>query len=126
MLATAQPKDVEEAMDALYADAVDIYERARNEVVIPRSDGSQQKYAAVRYKQQIEQAHDEGSLVATISRIVRRPTIGFGHLKAAGRHDLMVENLVLDTTKPYHRFFSATTIKTARERMMPYRQGTKN
>lgn len=126
MLATAQPKDVEDAMVALYADAVDIYERARNEVLISRSDGGQQKYAAVRYKQQIEQGHDEGSLVATISRIVRRPTIGFGHLKAAGRHDLMVENLVLDTNKPYHRFFSAKTIQTARERMAPYQQGPRN
>lgn len=117
MLAAAQPEDVKSAMDALYADALDIYERARNEVVIPRSDGGQQKYAAVRYKKQIEQGRDEGSLVATISRIVRRQTIGFGHLRAAGRHDLMVENLVLDTSKPYHRFFSVKTIQTARERM---------
>jgi hypothetical protein len=33
----------------------------------------------------------------------------------------MLENLVLDVGKPYHRFFTARTIETARERMAPYR-----
>ena len=41
------------ALEQLYEDALEIYERARAEVTIPRSDGTHQKYAAVRYKQQI-------------------------------------------------------------------------
>jgi hypothetical protein len=32
----------------------------------------------------------------------------------------MVETLVLDTTKPYHRLFSPKTIAAARERMEDY------
>lgn len=117
LLATAPASDVQSALDQLYADALEIYERARQEVTIPRSDGRRQKYAAVRYKQQIDKAYEEGELVPAIARIVRKPTLGFGHLEAAGRPDLMVETLVLDTTKPYHRFFTPTTVETARQRM---------
>jgi hypothetical protein len=120
MLATAQPDEVNSAMEALYADAIEIYDRAREEVTIPRSDGTRQKYAAIRFKQQIEKAHEDGTLVTTAARIVRKPTLGFGHLDEAGRHDLMLENLILDTGKPYHRFFTQTTVETARARMAQY------
>lgn len=81
-----------------------------------------QKYAAVRYKQQIERAHDEDTLVPAVARIVRKPTLGFGHLAEANRPDLMVETLVLDTSKPYHHFFTPKTIQLARERMAEYAQ----
>lgn len=120
MMAEAQPAEVKDAMEQLYADAIEIYDRAREEVTIPRKDGSTQKYAAVRFKQQIDKAHEDGTLVTTVARIIRKPTLGFGHLDAAGRSDLMLENLVLDVAKPYHRFFTARTIETARERMAPY------
>lgn len=72
-------------------DALEIYEVARREVTISRSDGGEQKYAAVPYKQ-----HE------------------------AGRPDLMVETLVLDTSKPYHDLFSPKTIAAARDRMDDY------
>jgi hypothetical protein len=86
-------------------------ERKREEVTIPRKDGSRQKYAAVRFKQEIDRAREQGTLVTTVARIIRRPTLGLGHLDAAGRHDLMLENLVLDQTKPYHSFFTTKTIE---------------
>ena len=72
-------------MEELYADAIEIYDRAREEVLIPRKDGSMQKYAAVRFKQQIDKAHEDGTLITTVARIIRKPTLGFGHLEAAGR-----------------------------------------
>lgn len=115
-----QSADVDSDMELLYRDAIEIYERARNEVTIPRKDGTRQKYAAVRFKQEVEKAHEDGTLVAALARIVRKPTLGFGHLDAANRPDLMLENLVLDTTKPYHRFFTETTIEAARLRMAQY------
>lgn len=59
----------------------------------------------------------KGESVPGIARIVRRPTLGFGHLEDPGRPDLMVETLVLDETKPYHHLFSRTTIETARSGM---------
>ena len=65
----------------------------------------------------VERARKNDELVPAVARIVRRPTLGFGHLEEAGRPDLMVETLVLDTKKPYHRFFTAKTIAAARERM---------
>ncbi len=105
------------ALALLYVDAMDIYERARREVLIPRSDGGQQHYAAVRYRQQIERAWANNDLVATIARIIQKPTLGFDHLANAGRDDLMLERLVLATDKPYHRFFTPTMVETARQRM---------
>lgn len=107
-------------MAQLYEDALEIYERAREEVTIPRSDGSRQKYAAVRYKQQIERAYANNELVPAIARIIRRPTLGFGHLEAAERPDLMLETIVLDATKPYHFLFTPKTVQVARDRMAEY------
>jgi len=69
-----------EALEQLHADALELYERARAEVTIPRRDGTTQKYAAVRYKQQIQRAHQNSELVT-----VKHPTIGFGHLEGARR-----------------------------------------
>jgi hypothetical protein len=113
--------DPDAIIELLYQDAVEIYERARREVTIPRKDGRYQKYAANRYKQQIDKAHAEHRLVAAIGQIVSRPTQGFGHLENAGRDDLMVETLVLDASKPYHQLFPAATVEMARERMAQYR-----
>lgn len=117
LLASAKETDLDTAMKQLYADAMNIYERARQEVTIPRSDGGRQKYAAVRYKQQIERARENDELVPAIARIVRKRTTGFSHLEEADRPDLMLETLVLDESKPYHRFFTSTTKDTARRRM---------
>jgi hypothetical protein len=111
---------VESALKQLYADAIEIYERARLEVTIERSDGRQQRYAPVRYKQEIERGHQDGTLVPTVARILRRPTLGFSHLEDARRPDLMLETLVLDETKPYHSLFSAKTVELARARMAGY------
>jgi len=108
------------AMEQLYADALEIYERAREEVTIERSDGRRQKYAATRYKQQIDKGRADGTLVPTIASIVKKPTLGFSHLEEAGRPDLMLETLVLDESKPYHRFFAAKTVQVARQRMDEY------
>lgn len=112
-----------EAISSLYEDAVEIYDRAREEVRIPRKDGGTQKYAAVRFKQQIDKGWDEGTLVPTVARIVRKPTKGFGHLEKAGRSDLMLENLVIDPEKSYHRLFSDQTVEVATSRMATVRNG---
>lgn len=121
MQTATDPRGTMEAVDQLYADAVEIYDRAREEVTIERKDGRLQKYAANRFKQQIDKGHEEGLLVPTVARIIRRPTLGFGHLEEAERPDLMLETLVLDSDKPYHRLFSPETIRVARERMEDYR-----
>jgi len=44
------PSGTATALEQLYVDAVEIYDRAREEVMIPRKDGSWQKYAAVRFQ----------------------------------------------------------------------------
>src|SRR5687767_10304099 len=84
-MSTGDSNDLQGALEQLYEDALELYERARTEVTIPRSDGGQQRYAPVRYKQQIERGHANNELVPTVARIIRRPTLGFGHLEDAGR-----------------------------------------
>lgn len=114
------PDATQHAMKVLYEDLLELYERARTEVTIERSDGRRQRYAPTRYKQQIDRGRDDGVLVPTVARIVRKPTTGFDHLENAERPDLMVETLVIDANKPYHRFFAPTTVKVAQERMDDY------
>ena len=111
------------ALDVLYHDALDIYERARQEVFIQRSDGTQQRYAATRYQQPLDKGHAENTLVPTIAKVIRRPTLGFSHLENARRPDLMLETLVSDETKPYHGLFTRTTVETARARLKAYEEG---
>lgn len=125
MIATMPAGEADNAMKQLYADAIEIYERARKEVMIPRSDGTEQKYAPVRYKRQIDKGWENDELVPTIAKIVRKETLGFGHLVNAGRYDLLLETLILDESKPYHRFFTAKTIEAARARMHEYRSQKK-
>jgi hypothetical protein len=108
-------------MEQLYEDAVEIYERARREVLIPRKDGTYQHYAANRYKQAIDRGNAKGELISVITGIVSRPTQGFGHLGNAGRDDLMLETLVTDPDRPYHGLFSPATVRIAQERLDKYR-----
>ncbi len=117
---TKNPEGTAAALEQLHEDAVEIYDRARDEVTIPRRDGKRQKYAPIRFKQQIEKGHEEDMLVPAVARIVRRPTRGFGHLEEAERPDLMLETLVIDPSKPYHRLFSPATVNVAQERMDDY------
>ena len=116
-LAAMDDDDARDAIEALYADAMNIYEVARREVDIPRSDGTTQKYAANRFKKKIDDAYAAGALVPAVADIVRNRTTGFDHLKNANRHDLTLEILVIDESKPYHRFFTQATIEIARQRL---------
>jgi hypothetical protein len=118
--AAQDPEGARAAMAQLYQDTLEIYDRAREEVTFERSDGIRVPYVATRYKQMIDRCYADDALVPAIARIVRRPTLGFGHLADAGRPDLMLETLILDASKPYHRFFSAKTIRLARDRMDDY------
>jgi hypothetical protein len=97
----------------LYSDLLAIYETAKAEVTITEDDGSERPYVATRFKQAIDRGQREGTLVPVVGRIVRGPTEGFGRLAEAGRRDLMVETLVLDESKPYHRFFTAKSKELA-------------
>jgi len=101
----------------LYADLLDIYETAKNEVFITNDDGSERPYVATRFKQAIDRGRAEGTLVPVVSRIVNGPTEGFSRLAEAGRRDLMVETLVLDASKKYHRFFTARTKALAQKNL---------
>jgi hypothetical protein len=62
---------------------------------------------------QIDKAYHENELLPAIARIVRTTRLGLGHLEDAERPDLMLETLVLDQSKPYHRLFSAKTLRHA-------------
>jgi hypothetical protein len=89
-------------------------------VRIPRSDGTRQKYAAIRFEQQVDAGHAAYRLIDAVSRIVERRTQGFGHLEAAERPDLMLESFLIDKNKPYHKLLPARIIEIARARMADY------
>jgi hypothetical protein len=108
------PAPTEVAIKQLYSDAIDIYERARKEVTIDRRDGRRQKYAPVRYKQQIDRGYDDGVLSPAVAGIIRKRTTGFDHHEEARREDVMLETLVVDTSKPYRRLFTPKTVDVAR------------
>jgi chorismate mutase len=117
MASKRDPQAAKAAQDQLYSDAMEIYDRAREEVTIERRDGRRQRYVATRFRQQIEKGHEDDMIVPAVARIVRRRTLGFGHLEQAGRSDLMLESLVIDEEKPYHGLFSRKTVQIARDRM---------
>ena len=119
-MASESGQALDPRIEQLYRDCVDLYERSR-EVMIPRSDGTMQRYAPTRFKQQIDRAYAKDALVPAVADIVRDTTKGFGHLATAGREDLMLESLVVDETRPYHPLFSATTVASARQRLDEYR-----
>lgn len=108
-------------LDALlYRDLNDLYERTKDEVRIPDGCGGDRPYVASRFKQAIERGRREGTLIPVVARIVKDPTEGLEHLANAGRPDLMVETLVLDTSKPYHHRFSGDMRSNARSNLEAY------
>ncbi len=115
--------ETESALNSLYEDACEIYERARREVDIERKDGRTQKYAAIRFRRQIEEGRAKKELPQVVARMVRKPTLGFGHLERAGRTDLMLETLVTDPRRPYHFLFSEATVEGAEERLREIGRG---
>jgi len=117
----AKNADSEVAKAELYEDLVDLYERTKAEVRIPDKSGGTRPYVATRFKQSIDTGQKDGSIVTKVHGIVRKPTEGFSHLAEAGRPDLMVETLVLDESKRYHRLFSESTKERARSNLDAYR-----
>jgi hypothetical protein len=107
----------EDTLRRLYEDAFEIYERARAEVNIERKDGRTQKYAAIRFRRQVEDGLRDERLPQAIARMVKKQTRGFGHLEKAGRADLMLETLVADPKRPYHSLFSKATVAAAEARL---------
>jgi hypothetical protein len=102
-------------------DLVNLYERTKAEVRIPDKSGGTRPYVATRFKQSIDSGHKDGTIVTRVHGIVRKPTEGFDHLAKAGRTDLMVETLVLDESKRYHRLFSGSTKERARSNLAAHR-----
>jgi HKD family nuclease len=117
----AKNADSELAKAELYEDLVDLYERTKVQVRIPDKSGGTRPYVAARFKQSIDAGQKDGSIVTRVHGIVRKPTEGFNHLAKAGRSDLMVETLVLDESKRYHRLFSESTKERARSNLDAYR-----
>lgn len=117
----AMNADSEVAKAELYDDLVDLYERTKAQVRIPDKSGGTRPYVATRFKQSIDTGQRDGSIVTKVHGIVRKPTEGFNHLAEAGRPDLMVETLVLDESKRYHRLFSENTKERARSNLDAYR-----
>lgn len=108
------------AVEALYADLVDLYERTKAEVRIPGPEGGTRPYVASYFKRAIDNSRGTTGPVPVVARMVKSQTEGFDHLADARRPDLMVEALVLDPTKSYHRLFDRATVAHAQANMDAY------
>jgi HKD family nuclease len=108
------------AVDALYADLVDFYERTKAEVRIPAAGGGTRPYVASYFKRAIDDSRGNAGPVPVVARMVKGKTEGYGHLAEAGRPDLMVESLVIDSTKSYHRLFPRETVAHAQRNLDDY------
>jgi hypothetical protein len=108
------------AVDALYTDLLDFYERTKAEVRIPGPSGGTRPYVASYFKRAIDQSRGNAGPVPVVARMVKGKTEGYGHLAKAGRPDLMVESLVIDSTKSYHRLFPRETVAHAQRNLDDY------
>jgi HKD family nuclease len=112
--------DARLAVDVLYSDLVDLYERTKSEVEILAPGGGVRRYVASYFKRAIDQSRETTGPVPVVARMVKSPTDGYGHLAAADRPDLMVETLVIDASKPYHRLFLPETVAHAQANLDAY------
>ena len=108
------------AVEALYGDLVDFYERTKREVEIPAPAGGVRRYVASYFKRAIDDSQGTTGPVPVVAHMVKKPTDGYDHLAAANRPDLMVETLVVDTSKSYHRLFLRETVAHARANLDAY------
>lgn len=108
------------AQAELYRDLQNLYERTKAEVRIPMPGGRDRPFIASRLKQAIDRGRRESTLVPVVARIVKDKSGGFQHLANARRPDLMIETLVLDETKTYHRLFVDKTKLQARANLNAY------
>lgn len=108
------------AVEVLYEDLVALYETAKREVRISAPGGGTRPYVASYFKRAIDRSRGEGGPVPVVARMVKTPTEGFDHLAAAGRPDLMVETLIVDSSKPYHHLFSPTAVAQAQANLDAY------
>jgi hypothetical protein len=108
-----------EAEQALYQDLLSIYARAGAEVTYETEDGKIKPYWAKRFLQAVKRAEKNGELFEFVDRLLRpaQPSRGFLILKKAGRLDLTVEALVIDSTKPYYGEIPFELIAIARRRL---------
>jgi hypothetical protein len=109
--------------DVLRSDLDDIYYRAGREVVNPDTGKPYWPHYFHHGRNGrggLTQADDGTveSLVAFVASTVSTVTTGASVLARAGRLDLLVETLVLDRAKPYHSFFDADTLASARRNLM--------
>lgn len=108
-----------EAEKALYQDLLSIYARAGAEVTYETDDGQIKPYWAKRFLQAVKRAEKNDDLVGFVDRLLRpkQPSRGFLILKKAGRLDLTVEALVIDSRKSYYREIPLELIAIARQRL---------
>jgi HKD family nuclease len=100
--------------ELLIADLMELYEVTVAERLMTKRG---HHYVPTRFLQGIRRAQAGGDPVQLVYRICRYQTGGFDVILNANRPDLTVESLVIDTTKPYHDFFTDSTRKLSAKRL---------
>jgi hypothetical protein len=101
----------------LVTDLDELY-RLTVEAKLPREDGK--AYVPSRFKGAIERSRVGADPVALVGRMCRKQSRGFDVLLRADRPDLTVEQLVLDTGRPYHDLFKEKTKSLSAGRLQQF------
>jgi len=117
MTSLSDPRFADKAV--LAADLIAIYEGTRDARIPNPNSKTGDYYRPTRFLNGVRAAHESENedVVQKVAMLLRGDTTGFDLIADAGRPDLLVENLVLDQSRPYYDLFSKRTRELARERL---------
>jgi len=116
-LASRKAGSREHDKQMLCEDLYELYERT----VASRLPGrGGRPYRPNYFKQGLDEAHAANNPVPFVARICRHQTEGFDVIRAARAPALTVEALVVDTGKPYHDLFDASTVQLSAQRLRQF------
>jgi HKD family nuclease len=116
--AQRDPQPDREADKAQLIEDLEALYRRTVEARLPTT--SERAYVPSRFKQAIDRARQGADPVQLVTRVCRHRSGGFDVLFVNDRPDLTVEQLVLDTAKPYHDLFGQQTRELSAERIAQF------
>jgi hypothetical protein len=116
-LAKSHPESRDADKKQLLEDLWGIYDRTRA-ARLRQADGK--LYVPSGLRLELEGVRGSGEPVSIATRLCRSETAGFRMMLEAGRRDLTVESLVVDSDKRYHSLFPEETRRASDERLRQF------
>jgi hypothetical protein len=112
----------DELIQRLAVALLGIYATTGKTVQYTTEDGRVRPYWANRFRQAVQRAIDDGTVVEFVERLVLQPepSRGFHILADADRLDLSVEALVVDEKAEFHGLFSPEAVAASKARLAEF------